>query len=348
MEGKKGILGGIILVVLVCFIISRCNSGNNTEKSSDTSGSVQSTSSQIPNRPLTEEEQQILVENETNAGLLRGALTRFTVYAASKGIELNQFDKRNELNVYFTNLLASKEKIDQNAYYLSRESALFQDDYFAVTDLICETPCPYSYLFYIGEVNSNKRPNGRGMIGIIRKESFDDENPTRIVTYIGEFKDGRKNGYGIQFYIPDRMYVSRIVEKKVGEMLYNEGIDSDSENYNEKYREYYDMLFQGMVNIPIYEGEFKNNRFSGKGNYSSPYTTIVDEFGFESVDDKDDFRSLDAQIFHNYFEKKDAFMMDVGLYVGTFDNNKPVNAKCYEFGKLVHDGKWRDFDDPVD
>lgn len=348
MEGKgKGILGGIIVVVLVCLLINQCNSGNNTEKLPDTSVPVQSSSSQISKEPLTKEEQQTLAENESKAGVLRGFLTRFTVYAASNGIELNQFNKKNELNTYFTDLIASAEKIDRNAYYLFTDSALLQEDFFVVSNLVCESQYTESNSFYIGEVNSKNRPDGRGMIGILRNERFDGENPIRIITYIGEFKDGRKNGYGIQFYIPDETYIPAFVERKVDELLSKDGINRASENYNEKFREYYNLLYKGMVNIPIYEGEFKNNRFSGKGNYSSPYVANVDEFAYGTADDSEDDRRIDAEIFYNYFEKKDAFMMDVGLYVGTFDKNKPVKANCYEHGKLVHDGKWRDFKEPV-
>lgn len=347
MEGKGKIVVGIIAVLLACFIINRCNSGNDTEVSSGASNIVQSSSQQKTTVPLTDEELMELSEIESKSGLIRGVLSRFTVYAASKGIELIEFEKKNDLNNYFTDLLASKEKIDQNAYYINSESAFFQEDYFVVSDLIVDSPYPGSYFFYLGEINSQNRPHGKGMIGIIRCAAIGDENPTRLITYIGEFKDGRKNGYGIQFYIPDSYYTCRAAEHKAIEMLSKEDIYVDDEKYTAKYREFYTMLLEGMLNIPIYEGEFKNNYFSGKGNYSSPYVSLVDELSLNTINDSETDRSIDSEIFSSYFDKKDAFMMDVGLYVGTFDKSKPVNAKCYEFGKLSHDGKWKDFSDPI-
>lgn len=214
MEGKGKIVVGIIAVLLACFIINRCNSGNDTEVSSGASNIVQSSSQQKTTVPLTDEELMELSEIESKSGLIRGVLSRFTVYAASKGIELIEFEKKNDLNNYFTDLLASKEKIDQNAYYINSESAFFQEDYFVVSDLIVDSPYPGSYFFYLGEINSQNRPHGKGMIGIIRCAAIGDENPTRLITYIGEFKDGRKNGYGIQFYIPDSYYTCRAAEHK--------------------------------------------------------------------------------------------------------------------------------------
>ena len=348
-NGKWSISGIIVVIVVVCIFINRCSPQNSSDISYGTSVITQASDNESLSTgiPLSGNELKSFAENEAESGLLRKLLMRFSVYAASKGIQLNQFNQKDEVNDYFTQLMNSEESIKQNSYHLGTESAFLQDDYFVVYELINDSGIGFSPWFYIGEVNSNNQPHGKGLIGLIISDSYLYESPTYIITYIGEFKNGRKNGYGVQFYFPDSFYIPSMVKDTAAMKLSDDGTDKDNENYGDELSSLYHQIISSMVNIPIYEGEFKNNKLSGKGNYSCPFVGFVDEFSYTSSSDSESYRYTDAELVCKYYERNDSFMMDTELYVGSFDNNKPINAKYYEYGKMTFDGKWKDFAEPI-
>lgn len=133
------------------------------------------------------------------------------------------------------------------------------------------------------------------------------------------------------------MYLSKQkVEEKNGLSEYDEG-------YSEAVAQLYTGMMSAWGNFPIYEGEFKDNKFSGKGNYSCPYVSYADEFELTDVSEND--MMIDVELIKRYVSDEDMLMMN-NLYVGTFKDNKPNKAKYYSFGKLEHDGQWKDFAEP--
>lgn len=350
MKDLVKVVFGLLVIGYIIFCLVSAN-----DKSDDSTS-----------EPLSGEDLSEYAHQEAESGYIGKFTLRFSTYAAQNGIELNRFSDREKVDNYLAEVTASQALTNQNTYILQTDSELFGGNYFTATPISEFNTDYYSgEAVYIGEVNSNNRPDGCGMISFPLNDIYaDSESPTTIITYMGEFKNGRKNGYGVQFYIPDSFYIPQTVYNLAENKAVNSGIDvyeplseeyyfayeyefggGYSDEYTKAVHDNYDSIMHNLVNIPIYEGNFKDNKFSGKGNYSCHFVGFVDEFDYTKSQDSEGFRIADSEIISKCFEKNDYLMMYAGLYVGTFSNGKPTNAKLYEDGELVYDGKWNDFED---
>ena len=294
-------------------------------------------------QPHSDEEVKAFLTQEALKSNLSAKLARFSGYGYKMGIPLNSFAKRDELSKYFDRLTSSGGLNIEKAYILGYEKKPFQDPVFEVKKP--ESSDGFvSLSYYVGEVNSKNQLHGFGLTAFVHEPVSNSSNVEIAIGYMGEFKNGKKDGYGIQFYIPDYFYEPDIAKQLAAEEVAKEkGLYKGDAGYDEALSEVYNQIFQFFLNIPTYEGEFKNNKFSGKGNFSSPYSYNMDEFDFEDVSST--WRILDCEILKKVYAEKDIFMMH-HLYVGTFKNGVPDNAKCYENGTLTHDGKWSAFGEP--
>lgn len=293
-------------------------------------------------QPHNDEELKSFLEQEAVKGAVYSKLARFTGYEYKTGISLNRFAKRDEIALYYESLMGS-DYAGEKTYILEYEEKLFQDPV-----LVVRKPETYddllSKMYYIGEVNSRNQPNGYGMTFFVHDTINSTQDTMLAFSYIGEFKNGKKDGYGIQFYIPDYYYVPHAAAQLAIENVTAEtGLSEGDDGYDEALASLYYGIFQYYLNIPTYEGEFKDNMFSGKGNFSSPYSCNANEFDYDEYPEY--YRVADAQMLQKSYNAKDLFAM-YQLYVGTFKNGEPDRAKCYEKGTLTHDGKWETFGEP--
>lgn len=315
-----------------------------TDNSED-SGNVSADEEGTLGQPHNDSEVKSYMEQQIQSGVLRQRLIRFTGYEYKTGISMQKFSERETVNQYLTDIIYGDD-MPNNTYFLSMEKEWFQEGTFAVTKADINTAEFLSMWFYIGDVNSDNQPHGYGMVGYLLQDDYlYSGSPTAIITYIGEFKKGRKNGYGVQFYAPDSgYYVPQTVLALAKDTVWEkQGLSEYDKGYSEAVAKLYRSMIFTWANFPIYEGEFKDNKFSGKGNYCCPYVCDADEFGYFDVSEND--MIIDCELIKRYLPDNDMFMM-ISLYVGTFKDGKPDRAKCYSFDELEYDGQWRDFAEP--
>lgn len=152
--------------------------------------------------------------------------------------------------------------------------------------------------FYKGELSEDK-PDG---IGILYKEINWNDTRILLALYVGEFKDGYQNGYGIQFYEPS---------------------DTDLFSLGEICKDEFQKNLKKKLNFMEYNGEFKKGRYSGLGIYYSypyPYEKFIQE------NDKDLFCFRQSK-------------QDFNIYIGKWDYGKQDGTfKVYNNEHLIYNG----------
>lgn len=188
----------------------------------------------------------------------------------------------------------AKEKL----VFLEKDEAIFSDDF---TWKIKQGLGKYAY---IGQYSDGK-PNGVGMVIYVY-------NGTYSLIYFGNFKDGKYDGYGREYFI----------SKNPGSNFYKEyaplGVGYEPKTTEDLYK---------YGNFLIYEGNFKDGKYNGKGNsfrYSN-LKEITTSSGISSLDG-------DLSVFSGIFED--------GKENGSFVVYKEENNKGYLLSKLImEDGK---------
>lgn len=295
------------------------------------------------------------MEQRISENYLEARMVRFSAYEYETGIPMYKFEKRSKLVDLFEKVAStSPDNTISNLYFLGYEKngLLGQEKTFIAAkpfDDITFYPLAYydntPVSFYIGDINSNNQPHGYGAILFagLNGHLYGTDESMFAISYAGEFKNGKKDGYGIQFYLPDAFYQDDVAHSMAADTVSNNGKTYSNENeYQKDLSETYKTYFSIYLNCPVYEGEFKENAFSGKGNFSSPYVCNLNEYDYNI---SENFRILDCEIMKKFYLEKD-FVMIKQLYVGTFKEGKPDRAKCYENGMLFHDGQWEGFDEP--
>ncbi|WP_127589165.1 hypothetical protein [Paenibacillus koleovorans] len=136
--------------------------------------------------------------------------------------------------------------LQQEPVYLVLEERLFRPDYFKRTLNVIDQFLSGPFYIYFGEMKENK-PHGKGLLLTI---SDSDLSYGKVFTllYVGNFKGGIYNGYGIEY-------------------------QKASTYYNDDYKSKFTRgsvplsLDQLGVSYPEYEGYFSNGKFEGKGKY---------------------------------------------------------------------------------
>ena len=156
-------------------------------------------------------------------------------YAEDNNIKIHNFLKRTKLlKMYDLDIL--NPPIDGGVFMETKS----EFKWFKKTGTIYKRTLEASNLIYYGDLNSDSLADGWGILF-----SFSNSDYTYSVIYIGEFKDGKYDGYGIQ----------PLVETVQGmDMSYMRYLNKESEI---------------VCSEDFYEGEFKDGLRSGKGNYFS-------------------------------------------------------------------------------
>ncbi len=245
-------------------------------------------------------------------------------YAKEHKIKLSYFSKRNTVTNKSQKLMANLRKGKIEPIKVIYQEELFKTSYYKTTN-------GYGDYLYLGEIK-NKRPSG---IGVLVNSIKYGDNIYYFIKYSGEFKDGVIIGYGMEFRIP-------IYDNEISEIESKYGIDR-----------IYDLL-----NYIRYEGNFKNNKYNGRGQ-SFDYSAF--SINFEIGNYKDDKLNgkaniyIGGKLFYSGGIKNEKFdgtgkKYFIGSnqleYVGGFKNdNYHGTGKLYdEKGKVIYSGKWENGD----
>lgn len=163
-------------------------------------------------------------------------LDNLLAYAEKYDIELFRFEEEQNLAQWL-------ETLDQELAYVQEDNIFGAPRYKRTEDR--------SHYVYCGELQENQ-PNGYGILfgptdendGIMSYNEWSYD-----ILYIGKFKDGRYEGFGLEFCETNmgESYLSRYCTAEQG---------------TEEYREYY----QTWANPVVYFGEFQSGERHGKGN----------------------------------------------------------------------------------
>ena len=203
-----------------------------------------------------------------------------------------------------------------------------------------------SYRYY-GKINKKGEPDGTGILfetwPIEWQENESGSIYTRIC-YIGEFKNGYKDGYGIEYWELNGDYMVKYEGELKKGKYHGEGIEylsnaSSSYALIEKKRDEIYSQTEGntlkvepiLLSLKCYEGDFKNGEYDGKGKM---YSSVRDNKAILTYEGK-----LKAGKYHG----KGTLYFDNGnvQYKGEFKNGK-YNGKGMlydEQGNVVHKGK---------
>lgn len=201
--------------------------------------------------------------------------------------------------------------------------------------------------FYIGQMKENK-PDGMGAIFkpvnvSVNAESIGESDTARIsessswanqyylaVMYAGYFKEGRPEGFGMEFSVPgDEDYF--IAEIPIS------GCQSEADIQG---------AFLDMANPIRYEGEFKEGEYSGRGNeYGYMETYIYGDAGRDTFSDEEDWIEAldgDEETGAKAYEIMSGTNKDITVYTGTYEKGERNGEfKIYELGCLAYEGDMR-------
>lgn len=247
---------------------------------------------------------------------------------------LERYVKENEIDTYSFGKASKVEKSMSNysggAVLVKLKTKLGKQPYYGQTD---ERDAEF---LYMGKLKKNK-PNGIGTLLIPVELTVESEEDGKAFiseysgyseeyyfarVYIGEFKDGRPEGYGIEFSAPcDESYIMQPID------LNNYGNDDIQE-----------AIFES-ANPRKYEGEFKNGQHSGKGNeyfYMGTYWDGAEEEGMIDYSELFGENEEKNSKIEAYFTGKNE---DIIIYSGKYKKGKRDGKfKIYEYGYLSYEG----------
>ncbi len=216
---------------------------------------------------------------------------------------------------------------------------------------------------YEGEVKDNL-PHGKGKIIKFLPE-FD-----RKVEYIGDFKNGLREGYGKSIVITGPSKGSSYEGEWKNDKQHGKGktffITPDGKQNWYGDGNYVDSWLDGQCNFKVidledemknteYVGEMKENQYHGKGTLTRRLPVIATKTGedvFVEVKitaQRDDGDIVDGPI---TIEKRWVWgsksrdvpgYSPVHKHVGIWENNSFVRGKKYTGHKLEYDGEWKDY-----
>lgn len=240
-------------------------------------------------------EQQKIVNLENN--LFHSSLLNIS------DIDLYMFNNRNIICNLINDSIELNINSGEDVYYVDTSTGWWFSKYFKTT----YNNKTSDYL-YIGKVKDDK-PNGNGVLLYNKVGEW-------FISYAGGFKDGQKDGYGIEFAIDSKFYSYGISESsiisiadtiKIKDIMYIDSNDMTTEEMNE-YCLYY------SSNYPLYEGEFSDNKMEGKGNFFfiKPLLDLTDIDDYDY--DYDTYGNFEYNKLNSYF----------GIFVGKIKTDDDI------------------------
>lgn len=203
--------------------------------------------------------------------------------------EFNLFYKRTKLCELLKKSIEDNMNTKKDVYYLREATGWWFSTYLKAT-----TDNKASDYLYIGKLKDEK-PDGDGVL-LLKSEG------EWFVSYVGEFDEGQKDGYGIEFMINSKFYSYGIERSsfisfgetvQIRDIMFANIDDMTSEQILE-YSLYY------SSNYPYYEGDYSKNKQDGKGN--AFYLSILQDLS--TIEDFD----YDYDIYGDFdYSKIDAY-----------------------------------------
>lgn len=250
-------------------------------------------------------------------------------YLEKYHIEVNEFSERK-------NIFDFIQSNPGELVYIKEDGGFLKKPYYAMT-------ANYIEFFYQGQMKENK-PDGIGAIfkpvylswnaesigesdtaDIYESSSMASQYSLALV-YAGYFKEGRPEGYGIEFSVPgDEDYL-------IGEIPIN-GCQSEADIQE---------TFLEMANPIRYEGEFEEGEYSGRGNeYEYPLSYSDGEEKETFLDEEECIEGAggNEEVGGKIYEVLSGTNKDIKIYTGTYGKGERNGAfKIYEFGYLCYEG----------
>lgn len=247
---------------------------------------------------------------------------------------LMEYIEKNHIDTYSFKEADKVEKYmnscSEEPVFIEEVKKLGKQPYYGMTKDITE-------FLYVGQMKKNK-PDGIGVI--LKPVDFvveSEEEGKAYITeytgfsdevyyarcYIGEFKGGRPEGYGIEFSVPgDDDYIMQPIniQEFAGDKI-QEGIFASA-------------------NPRKYEGKFKNGKYSGKGNEFIYMGIYWEESALDwDIDSYSDYLEED-EIENSLVEKYlNGTNEDIIIYSGNYKKGKKKGKfKVYEWGFLSYEG----------
>lgn len=239
-------------------------------------------------------------------------------YASKYGLDVHQFRERN-------NVLTLIISGNYQQAFVHQIPELLGPDYWGITQEQTD------YIYY-GEMQNN-RPHGLGTLQqIIWKPNSLNHEYALATIYIGNFKKGIFNGYGIKYHVlaPGENYM-------IGESDLMSNLDG----------QHFQIYMEQVLNYVEYEGYFEDGEYNGKGilyeypgvNYQTFMMTANGDISTEYLGSIP-FRDLypDAADY-NYKFPGDGPTQHIEILSGNFKNGY-ADGKCkaYQYGMLYYDG----------
>lgn len=203
---------------------------------------------------------------------------------------------------------------------------------------------------YYGKVNKEGEPEGTGILFTAWPTEWQESgNVYTTICYIGGFKEGFKEGYGIEYWELSQHYmVDYEGEFKKGK-YHGEGIDylyyvSDSYASTAEMRDEVYSQIEGntlivepiCLSLKCYEGDFKEGEYDGKGK---EYSSVVDN---------KEILTYEGEFKEGRFNGEGTLYFDNGniKYKGEFKNSyySGKGTLYDEQGNVVHKGKFKNGD----
>lgn len=218
-------------------------------------------------------------------------------YVKDNNIKLNVYYKEDDIKVKLESLLESINSTE-NLKFINEDVSLFGKRSYEETN-------QDSTIIYVGEMSKNK-PDGIGIIGRLLQDPKDYTYSISGIEYMGEFKEGKFDGYGMLFNIPSDDDIFRLYHI-----------------YGDDYTEH----IQDELCFMLYDGEFEEGEYNGKGNRYYYINLVEHYYNFVSI-------------YTDYFEVLDT-VKDLDILVGNFKKGECSKGKYYTNGYLYYDGEFK-------
>ncbi len=177
------------------------------------------------------------------------------------------------------------------------------------------------YIFY-GDIDDESLTGKISGEGVIAGVTYFNDMPFVFIRYAGELKDGYFDGYGQEYYIPDR------------ESEYDRAIadinGSDYENVMES--------VLSELNYIVYEGEFEKGKYSGKGNgykYASAAERCIMLFKENNIAFDPMAFGMSQELYEKMLPNIEKNFNNVTIYTGTFADGNSDKVSVYQYGQKV-------------